>query len=527
MNRRKAKKILGRLPYTVELYWHMVQRHQTWQAHFRLDILDQYLVDAVKQAQAFREKADTGKKIYIFASLHYWIEKCALLGLALAGKRNQVTFSFLPYANWDKPIEQFDLRRQNAYAKQILNHASSLINVKSLLDIQPLSSKLPEELERAVEEVSVFDCQYTLQREEIAKTETLYKLRYERNREAALKARAWLIAHKPDLVILPNGTIQEMGVVYWVAKHLGISTVTFEFGDQRERIWIAQNAQIMLQDTDDLWNKRGNQPLDESQLANLSELYEAREAAQTWMNFSRKWQEVPSEGGQIIRQKLQLDGRPVVLLATNVLGDSLTLGRQVFTKTMTEWVQKTIQFFTQQESCQLLIRIHPGELLINGASLVTVVESLLDEDADHIHIIRPDEQINTYDLLDITDLGLVYSTTVGLEMAMRGIPVIVAGNTHYRNRGFTHDPESWEEYFSLLDTLLQNLECSRLTSEQVALSRRYAWLFFFKFPKPYPWHLIDFKEDYQQRPMDYVLGEIGDKKYGETFDFLSGKPISW
>jgi hypothetical protein len=33
-------------------------------------------------------------------------------------------------------------------------------------------------------------------------------------------------------------------------------------------------------------------------------------------------------------------------------------------------------------------------------------------------------------------------------MAMRGIPVITAGQTHYRNRGFTSDPDSWEMYFS-------------------------------------------------------------------------------
>ena len=66
--------------------------------------------------------------------------------------------------------------------------------------------------------------------------------------------------------------------------------------------------------------------------------------------------------------------------------------------------------------------------------------------------------MNTYDLMDMADLGLVYTTTVGLEMAMRGIPVVVAGKTHYRNRGFTQDPHTWVEYFKTLNKNLENVQ---------------------------------------------------------------------
>jgi hypothetical protein len=112
-------------------------------------------------------------------------------------------------------------------------------------------------------------------------------------------------------------------------------------------------------------------------------------------------------------------------------------------------------------------------------------------------LIEPDEKINTYDILDITDLGLVYSTTVGLEMSMRGIPVIVAGQTHYRSRGFTSDPSTWEMYFSTLDEKLSDLASAQLTQEQVELAWRYAYLFFFVYPKPFPWHLLNLNADIQ------------------------------
>ncbi len=257
MNKRTIKRILGEMPFTAELYWYLVQRHKPWKAHYSLDLLEKVISKAAAQAKLYAEGVKPGKKVFVFASLHYWIEYSALMSLALAGKGHQVTFSFLPYANWDKAMAKFDLRRQNLYTRQVLNPAASLIRVQSLLDVHPFSSALPQALLDAVEEVSVFDTQYTLQVEDITKEEAVYKLRYRRNLAAAQTARAWLAAHKPDVVIIPNGTIQEMGVVYRVAQFLEIPTVTFEFSDQREHIWLAQNSEIMKHETTDLWTARG------------------------------------------------------------------------------------------------------------------------------------------------------------------------------------------------------------------------------------------------------------------------------
>lgn len=530
MNKRIIKKILGQLPYTVELYWQLVQKHRPWKEHFNLDDLETVFPDAVRQVEAHLPSAGTEtprKKVFIFSTLHYWIEFSTMMGMALAGKGHEVTLSFLPYANWDKPVEKFDLRRQNLYARQVLSGASSLLQVQSLLDVRPFSRSLPPELEQAVEEVSTYDTQYTLQVEDITREEPVYKLRYARNHEAARNARAWLMAHKPDVVIVPNGSILEMGIIFRVARYLDIPVVSFEFGDRREHIWLAQNAEIMRHETDPLWQAHGHEPLTEDNLRQLQALFAAREDARTWQNFTRQWQDTPTEGGENVRKKLSLDNRPIVLLATNVLGDSLTLGRQVFSQTMAEWIERTVKYFVERDDVQLVIRVHPGETLTHGTSMVDVVNAAVDEPPEHIHLVKPDEKVNTYDLADITDLGLVYTTTVGLEMAMRGIPVVVAGQTHYRNRGFTQDPASWEDYFETLETLLGDLNSARLTQEQVELSWRYAYLFFFEFAKPFPWHLLDLKADIRERPLSFVLGEEGTRRYEETFAFLTGKPLTW
>ena len=74
----------------------------------------------------------------------------------------------------------------------------------------------------------------------------------------------------------------------------------------------------------------------------------------------------------------------------------------------------------------------------------------------------------------MTDLGLVYTTTTGMEMAMSGVPVIVAGVTHYKNNGFTFDPQTYPEYFELLDKILIQPVKYRLSKEQMDLAWRYA-----------------------------------------------------
>ena len=116
--------------------------------------------------------------------------------------------------------------------------------------------------------------------------------------------------------------------------------------------------------------------------------------------------------------------------------------------------------------------------------------------------------------------------TVGLEMALKGLPVIVAGKTHYRDRGFTSDPNSWVEYFKLLGTILEKPKQFRLTKEKVNLAWKYAYHFFFTFPLPFPWHIHPW-QDYEENKISNVFSKEGKKKYGNTFRYLVGEPLDW
>ncbi len=522
-----VKQILGQIPFTAELYWLVRQRGGPIKTRFSLKHLHEALPGMTADALRLRQPPEGGKKIFLFATLHFWIEHAAVMGMALAAQGHQVTLGFLPYSDWQKSVNLFDLRRQNIYARKVLEMAAPVMSSQSLLSKNLTTAPLPPGLAQAVEQVTVYDTQYTLQVEDVDPGSHVYKLRQERNVRAAHALMDWMRAGKPDLVIVPNGTIQELGVAYRVARFLKIPVVTYEFGDQRQRIWMAQDGEVMRMETDAMWNARGEMPVPPEEMERLHALFAARQRGALWENFARPWQDTPAQGGEQARAALGLDGRPLVLLATNVLGDSLTLGRNIFSRSMAEWISRTVQYFAGRPDVQLVIRVHPGEVLTHGPSMTSVVHEVLPRLPEHIRLIGPKEKVNTYDLVDVADLGLVYTTTVGMEAAMNGLPVIVAGQTHYRGRGFTIDPDSWVNYFKVLGQVLENPAAHRLSRAQVERAWQYAYRFFFEYPRPFPWHLVRMWEDYKTRSLADVLSPEGMEQYRDTFRYLAGQPLDW
>ena len=536
---KTLRNFLGELPLAAELDYILRQKNRARKDHYNLHRLEKSLPALAKVAAPFAASAPAGKKILFFATLHYWIEQSAVISLALAGLGHKVTLLTLPYSEWHKQMDRLTQRQRALHTRDALAGLDPLVKHASFLDLRP-ASVLPASLQADVEQVSLWDAQYTLMREEVdmrdASDRALYHLRLERNGFAARAALAWMQANKPDVALIPNGLILEMGIVFRVARHLGIPAVTYEFNDQREQIWLAQNSSIMQQDTDYLVEARCKLPMTDAMFERVADLENARRGARVWGKSKRLWQYVSSQGADAIRNTLHLDSRPVVMLAANVLGDSLTLGRDLFADSMTEWITKTVRFFANRpeasaersRSVQMVIRVHPGETLVPKAkSMGQVVREALPSLPDHIHVIGAADKVNTYDLIEIADLGLAYTTTVGLETAMNGTPVISCGQTHYRGRGFTIDPASWDEYFAALERVLSDLPAHRLSESQTAAAWNYAYRFFFEYPRPFPWRLMNFWDDLQAWPLEKVLSAEGRAEFGDTFKFLVGEPFTW
>jgi hypothetical protein len=178
--------------------------------------------------------------------------------------------------------------------------------------------------------------------------------------------------------------------------------------------------------------------------------------------------------------KFQRSHRKKVLLLTNVSWDAQLHYKSRIFPHMHEWVIQTINWFIDHPEMDLIIRIHPAEVtgkIISRDPIATVINDTFKTLPDNVQVIGPREKISTYALMDVADLGLIYATKAGIELAAKGIPVIVSGETWVRGHGFTNDPETIEEYFEML-RLFAAGRGSLKKDQQKALS--FAYHFFFE-----------------------------------------------
>jgi len=519
----KIKDLLGELPYTAELYWQLRQKDSPTTVGMNLTLLRETLPGWIRAAENSPYRSQPGKRVLVFGMIHYWIEHTALLALALAGMGHDVTLAYMPYSHWRKPENRFDLRRQNLYIRETLKPAEKLIKIAPQYGIRNTEYALPPELTENLKSRAFRDTQYSLLTEEVEVGSDLYNLRLARDTEMAQASLTHLTTARPDAVITPNGSILEFGILYQTARHLGIPVATFEFGEQNYRMWMAQNDDVMRQDTTPLWNAR-NTPLTDDEWQRIRTMFEARQGARVWQTFERQWQTADSKGAQQIRAELGLDARPLAFLPTNVLGDSLTLGRQLFMG-MTEWIRQTIRWFAAHPEYQLVVRVHPGEQIGWGPSTFNLLTETFPTLPENVRVLPADYKINSYDLVDAARVGLVYTTTMGMEMAMIGKPVIVTGQTHYRGKGFTLDPETWEQYTENLRGALLDPDAYRPDQDAITRVWTYAYRFFFEYPQPFPWHIQHFWECLKEWPLERVLSEEGMAEFGKTFGYLVGEPM--
>jgi hypothetical protein len=228
------------------------------------------------------------------------------------------------------------------------------------------------------------------------------------------------------------------------------------------------------------------------------------------------------------RKSLRLvPDKPVILVCPNVPFDAVFYsgGRQVFAG-MWEWLVETCRYLADRPECQVVIRCHPAEPYYDTRETTSaLLKEHLPKIPDHFRIVAPTDDISTYSIMEISDLGIVFASTTGLEMALRGISV-VCGNPsqHYNRKGFTIDAPSRQEYFAAVDRIIRNPRSGRLTSRQAELACCYADLYFNQWYRQFPWQAQSLWEDVRIWPIQRVLSAEGVQKFGGVLDELIHGP---
>jgi hypothetical protein len=302
-----------------------------------------------------------------------------------------------------------------------------------------------------------------------------------------------LTQQRPDRIVATNGLFLAERIMLELAHRHAIPVITYERGMVRNSVLFDRDRPAVRFHMDEIWDATRDCPLTDAENTTLDTYLGARMRGQEGQDL---WPRMDSDRKALVARFGLAADRPLVVLFTNIMWDSAVFRRDVGFGGMVDWLVSTMRWFAARPDLQLLIRVHPSEIRLPLAESRDRVEDRIASAypvlPPNIKVVPPSDVADSYVLIRMAAAVMVYTSTVAVEAAVSGRPVVVAGNPHYRGRGFTFDLTDSRH----LDVLIPSVLASRaLPAMMQTLARRYAYAFFFRFMQSFPWVIDNPRSD--------------------------------
>lgn len=145
-----------------------------------------------------------------------------------------------------------------------------------------------------------------------------------------------------------------------------------------------------------------------------------------------------------------------------------------------DWFVSVLKIAKRKTNINWIIKVHPAnstkaarEGYTGGhRELDSIREVFGSQIPEHIKILEPESDINTFSLFSIMDYCLTVRGTIGIESAAFGIRTLLAGTGRYDNKGFTFDYKTKQDYLDAVSNIERTPEMSQ---EMVRLARIHAY----------------------------------------------------
>lgn len=274
----------------------------------------------------------------------------------------------------------------------------------------------------------------------------------------------FLKKNKFDYFFVLNGQFANSNLFLKYAKKYCVDFVTYERGNIKNSLIFSKNKNAVPFDMKDLF-------LSDQYNINVDDLYNYLNTREKVGNghvpfFTNTIRDIKQ-----IKEKLNLNyNNKTFVLFTNLIWDSAVYNQDTIFENMYEWVLETILFFNNHPQFNLIIRIHPAEHKITWwKTRYSTLDAILDSGISlnqNIKVINSNEIFSSYSLMEISDVGLVYTSTTGLEMAIDNKPVIMSANSNYSSCNLVYEPSSKSEYLKLLNANLKPLINQKMRVEK-------------------------------------------------------------
>ncbi len=281
---------------------------------------------------------------------------------------------------------------------------------------------------------------------------------------------------KPDFMMFSHGIYCSWEIVAQLCRRHGVDYVCYDRAKTLSSMNFNWNQEAPDWNFDIAWHKFQNEALDDIQNQKVDQYLKEREM-QSKDIYSYNFK--PKETDLIaLKKKLNIPlSLKVITFFTNLIWDAANEGREEIFDSFAEAIIDTVEYFDNRDDIHFVLRPHPAEKVLGTDQKYS---DLLTSIKNRITVIDESLQINSFSVLDLTDVAVTHTSTIGLEMAIAGKPSIVLGKTHYKGLGFTIDPSSKAEYFDAIQKSIFDWEHDQ---NQERLARKYFYMMMFLYQK--------------------------------------------
>jgi hypothetical protein len=297
----------------------------------------------------------------------------------------------------------------------------------------------------------------------------------------------YLEANTIDSALLFNGRHSITRVALEIFRQRGIRVLTHERAEyERGHINVKPNAHCMSPEPfSAFWSMWAQVPLNRNSLnSTLTWLIQRRYGANlAWIPFNTT---SIRDSSLRTRMNLSQDKRLWALFTSStdeVAGDPLMRGPY---ESQAAWVHDVVQWVGLREDVELIIKVHPNlggnRYIGKAAAELRIYQQMKSTLPANVRIVLPEDSLNAYSLAQEADVGLTYGSTIGLEMAMLGKPVLLAARALYEHSSKILTVRSKESLPQMLERCLYAATDREIQREAFRLAYYYIFVFEPAFP---------------------------------------------
>jgi hypothetical protein len=367
---------------------------------------------------------------------------CLVMGLFLARRGSRVTFILddMPFAGDTRSSAM-----QARCIKKVLQVMNNRFTTVTLSDHR-VDVSLDAEAAASIDRLAALNAIWALRGEMIQPKRARLARRAARQLRKSYGAIRDVVTEGDfDMMFIPGGVWGSSGVWMDQARRIGSRVSSFDSGGYGTLLLAVNGIACQLQDIPRAFAELKTDIQVDSHRAlvtrtAMDEMNKRRAGTDKFSSQVKGSNAVYSEyaGG--------------ILIALNSSWDSAALGMHDVFAGSAEWIVATVRYLLDNTTVPVIVRQHPAERLDIARTSDDYADLLAKNFGTHerLHFIAAGQAINSYDLMEQVAAVITHTSTIGLEAAANGKPVITASRAYYAGLGFVWKAHTEQDYEGFL-----------------------------------------------------------------------------